>query len=44
VNDLVAAVPRGRLLELPGDHASHIQNIDRFLEELDAHITGSKVR
>ncbi len=44
VNNLVAAVPRGRLLELPGDHASHIQNIDRFLEELDAHITGSNLR
>ena len=44
VDDLVAAVPRGRMLELPGDHASHIQNIDRFLEELDTHITGSHSR
>jgi len=37
VDDLVATVPRGRLLELPGDHASHIQNMDRFLDELDRH-------
>jgi pimeloyl-ACP methyl ester carboxylesterase len=44
VEDLVATVPHGRLLELPGDHASHIQNIDRFLEELDTHIAGSKVQ
>ena len=26
-----------RLLELPGDHACHIQNLDRFLEELARH-------
>lgn len=44
VYDLVAAVPRARLLELPGDHACHIQNMDRFLEELDAHITVSNAR
>lgn len=44
VDDLVAIVPRARLLELPGNHACHIQNIDRFLEKLDAHIAGSKVR
>jgi pimeloyl-ACP methyl ester carboxylesterase len=37
VDDLVATVPRGRLLELPGGHASHIENIDRFLEELTRH-------
>jgi pimeloyl-ACP methyl ester carboxylesterase len=37
VDDLVANAPHARLLELPGDHASHIQNIDRFLEELEAH-------
>ena len=34
VDDLAATVPRGRLLELPGGHACHIENIDRFLEEL----------
>lgn len=38
VDDLVANAPRARLLELPGDHACHIQNIDRFLEELDTHL------
>ena len=32
VGDLAAMVPRGRLLELAGGHASHIENIDRFLE------------
>ena len=37
VDDLVATVVRGRLLELPGGHASHIENIDRFLEELSKH-------
>jgi len=37
-------VPQGRLLELPGGHASHIENIDRFLEELDTHIALSKMR
>jgi pimeloyl-ACP methyl ester carboxylesterase len=44
VDDLVATVPRGRLLELPGGHASHIENIDRFLEELDTHIAVSETR
>jgi pimeloyl-ACP methyl ester carboxylesterase len=37
VDDLIAHVPHGRLLELPGGHACHIQNIDRFLEELQRH-------
>ena len=44
VDDLVATVPRGRLLELPGGHACHIENIDRFLEDLDTHIAASKTR
>jgi pimeloyl-ACP methyl ester carboxylesterase len=44
VHDLVATVPRGRLLELPGGHASHIENTDRFLEELDTHIAVRKMR
>lgn len=44
VDDLVTNAPRARLLELPGDHASHIQNIDRFLEELSRHLTESKAR
>jgi pimeloyl-ACP methyl ester carboxylesterase len=37
VDDLVATAPRGRLLELPGGHASHLENSDRFLEELTRH-------
>jgi pimeloyl-ACP methyl ester carboxylesterase len=37
VDALVAAAPRGRVLELPGDHASHLQNMDRFLAELRGH-------
>jgi pimeloyl-ACP methyl ester carboxylesterase len=37
VDDLAATVPRGRLLELPGGHACHIENIDRFLDELTSH-------
>jgi pimeloyl-ACP methyl ester carboxylesterase len=37
VDDLAATVPRGRLLELPGGHACHIENIDRFLDELTRH-------
>lgn len=40
VDDLVANAPRARLLELPGDHASHLQNMDLFLEELDKHVAG----
>ncbi len=42
-DDLAAAAPRGRLLELPGGHACHIQNLDRFLEELEAHIADTRV-
>lgn len=30
--------PEARVVELAGDHASHIQSIDRFLEELEAHL------
>jgi pimeloyl-ACP methyl ester carboxylesterase len=37
VDELAATVPYGRVLELPGGHASHIENIDRFLEELTRH-------
>ena len=38
VGELVANVQDGRLLELPGDHAAHLQNFERFLEELIGHI------
>jgi pimeloyl-ACP methyl ester carboxylesterase len=37
VGDLAATVPHGRVLELPGDHACHIQNKDRSLAELARH-------
>ncbi len=38
VDDLVATVPHGQRVELPGGHACHIQNMDRFLAELARHI------
>ena len=31
-------LPDTRVVELDGDHAAHIQSIDRFLEELEAHL------
>jgi pimeloyl-ACP methyl ester carboxylesterase len=37
VDDLAAMVPHGRVLELPGGHACHIENMDRFLAELARH-------
>jgi pimeloyl-ACP methyl ester carboxylesterase len=37
VAELVAIAPRGRLVELPGGHACHLQNRDRFLAELARH-------
>jgi pimeloyl-ACP methyl ester carboxylesterase len=43
VDDLAATAPRVRLLDLPGGHASHIENIDRFLDELTRHTaTGNR--
>lgn len=39
VEELIANVPNGRLLVLPGDHAAHLQNFERFLEELTGHIS-----
>lgn len=39
VDELGARIPAARVVELEGDHASHIQSIDRFLEELEAHLT-----
>jgi pimeloyl-ACP methyl ester carboxylesterase len=38
VDDLVATVPHGRLVELPGGHACHIQNRNHFLAELTRHL------
>jgi pimeloyl-ACP methyl ester carboxylesterase len=43
VDDVVANAARGKLLELPGGHACHIQNPDRFLDELETHITSARV-
>jgi pimeloyl-ACP methyl ester carboxylesterase len=40
VDDLAATVPHSRVLVLPGDHACHLQNQDRFLEELARHTAG----
>ncbi|MCZ7571670.1 MAG: alpha/beta hydrolase [Ardenticatenaceae bacterium] len=37
VDDLVATVPHGRVLELPGGHTCHMENMDRFLAELARH-------
>lgn len=37
VDNLVATVPHGRLLALPGGHACHLQNMDRFMAELARH-------
>ncbi|MEX2554423.1 MAG: alpha/beta hydrolase [Actinomycetota bacterium] len=41
VDELGARIAGARVVELPGDHASHIQSIDRFLEELEAHLQRS---
>jgi len=38
VDVLGERLPKSRILELPGDHACHIQSIDPFLEALDAHL------
>ncbi|MGH2794046.1 MAG: hypothetical protein ACRDKG_07045 [Actinomycetota bacterium] len=37
VDELGTRIPAARVVELEGDHASHIQSIDRFLEELEVH-------
>lgn len=38
VDELGARIPGARVVELEGDHASHIQSINAFLEELEAHL------
>lgn len=40
VDDIAAIAPRARLLTLPGNHACHLQNADRFLAELESHLEG----
>jgi pimeloyl-ACP methyl ester carboxylesterase len=34
-------LPNATVLELPGDHASHIQSIDAFLEGFEKHLTSA---
>jgi pimeloyl-ACP methyl ester carboxylesterase len=43
VDVLGQRIPQAKVVELAGDHASHIQSIDRFLEELEAHLHSSDV-
>lgn len=44
VVDLLAEyLPVARVVELEGDHAHHIQSIDRFLEELETHLSAIPV-
>ena len=38
VDSIGGTVQNGRVLELEGDHACHIQSIDRFLEEFESHL------
>jgi pimeloyl-ACP methyl ester carboxylesterase len=35
---LAERIPQAQLLELPGDHACHIQSMDAFLEGLEEHL------
>lgn len=39
VDVLGERLPKATVLELPGDHASHIQSIDAFLEAFEKHLT-----
>jgi pimeloyl-ACP methyl ester carboxylesterase len=41
---LATTAPHGTLLELPGDHACHLQNPDRFLDALRWHASGATQR
>jgi pimeloyl-ACP methyl ester carboxylesterase len=43
VDALAALMPRSNVLELPGDHASHLQNKERFLAELVGHAAATPV-
>jgi pimeloyl-ACP methyl ester carboxylesterase len=38
VDVLGERLPAARVVELPGDHACHIQSIDSFMHELEAHL------
>lgn len=41
VDELGRLLPRASVVELPGDHAHHIQSIDQFLAPLKAHLGGT---
>ncbi len=42
VVDLLGSyLPNARVVEIEGSHAHHIESIDRFLDELDAHLEGA---
>lgn len=42
VVDLIGEyLPNARVVELEGDHGHHIESIDRFLEELQTHLTAA---
>jgi pimeloyl-ACP methyl ester carboxylesterase len=41
VDELGERVQRARVIELPGDHACHIQSMDAFLDEFSKHVTGA---
>ena len=43
VDLLEKRLPDTRMVELVGDHACHIQSIDRFLEELEDHLHGARL-
>jgi pimeloyl-ACP methyl ester carboxylesterase len=42
VDALGERLPHATVLELPGDHASHIQSIDAFLEAFEKHLAALK--
>jgi pimeloyl-ACP methyl ester carboxylesterase len=42
VDVLGERLPNATVLELPGDHASHIQSIDEFMEAMEKHLAGGR--
>jgi pimeloyl-ACP methyl ester carboxylesterase len=41
VDVLAGSLPRATVLNLPGDHACHIQSIDQFLDGLERHLAAT---
>lgn len=41
VDELGRLLPRASVIELPGDHAHHIESIDEFLTALEVHVGGA---